>query len=872
MITKAAGMNPAARAPAYKAPVMLVPLSWLKDYVPLPADPGALVERLTIAGLESSGVKVFGLPAAGSLRVKADDDGLVWERDKLVVAQVLEITKHPNADSLKLVKLDLGASEPKTVITGAENIAPGQSGMKIVLGLRGSRYFFTGKDGKKTVMTLEPRALRGIDNDAMCMSDFELGIAEESEGIIILDDADATPGTPVQDVLGEVVVELDILPNMARCLSMIGIAREVAALTGVGTTIHTPATPVSSEKVDGKVIVEIADPKLCARYTATIVRNVTLGPAPRWMRSRLHYAGMRPISNAVDITNYVMLEHGQPLHAFDYDVLVRRAGGTAPTIIVRPAKAGETLMLLDQGTKKPEERKAVELSPDNLVIADGAGAIALAGVMGGLETEVTASTKTILLESACFDFVSVRKTARQFNLFSEASTRFARGVHPEQAGAAAVRAAQLFHDHAGGEVLAGTVDNYAAPLPPQVIDLDAAEIRRVLGFDIPSAEVTRVLTALQFQVEPDGDDAWTITTPPTRLDIQAGAADLIEELARVYGYDNLPERLLPLGLPEPKGNRSLELEDRARDLLADQGLQEAITYSLSSLDAEGKLYRDAAAGEFVNLLNPLSPERGVLRRSLMPGLLAVAQRNLEAADGVSLYELGPVFVPKAGAQLPDEPRRLAVVLCGRRTGAAWDDPQGVAPARYDFYDLKGVVESLAADLHLPGVSFATTQAVPWLHPMRAAELRVNGAAVGVFGELHPKVAANFLLTDRAVQVAELDLDALLAAVPERYGYRPFSTFPPAKRDVAVVVSEATTAEAVLAAIRTAGADLLTDATLFDVYRGTGLPDGTKSLAFALTYQAPDRTLGEKEIAKAHEKVEARLRQELSAQIRGKDLA
>ena len=892
---------------------MHVPLSRLKDYVPLPADPAALVERLTIAGLESSGVKVFGLPAPVTLRVKPEDAGIVWERDKLLVAKVLEITKHPNADTLKLVKLDLGTSESKTVITGAENIAPGQSGMKIVLGLRGSCYFSKAKDGKKITLTLEEKPLRGIPNDAMCMSDYELGIADESEGIIILDDADPAPGTPLQDVLGEIVVELDILPNMARCLSMIGIAREVAALTGVKTTITEPKVETVAEPIDGKVKVEIADPKLCARYTATIIRNVTIGPAPRWMRSRLHYAGMRPISNAVDITNYVMLEHGQPLHAFDYDVLVKRAGGQTPIITVRPARVGETLVLLDQGTKKPEDRKATELSPDNLVIADTAGPIALAGVMGGLETEVSDATKTILLESACFDFVSVRKTARQFNLFSEASTRFSRGVHPAQAGPAAVRAAQLFHDHAGGTVLSGVVDAYPAPLLPQLIDLEAADIRRLLGFDIPSAEVVRVLTALQFEVEPDGDDAWTVTTPPTRLDIQAGAADLIEELARVHGYDALKERLLPLELPEPKGNRSLELEDRVRDLLVDQGVQEAITYSLSSLDAEmklepdyekwakeskkeqeraqeealkqGKEYRSPLAPGHVNLLNPLSPERSVLRLTLLPGVLQVAKSNLEHTDSVSLYELGAVYVPKGSGpreapltgpdskneRLPDEPRKLAVVLCGRRTVAAWDDPQGTAPAQYDFYDIKGVVESLAADLHLPGVSFSAVQSVPWLHPMRAAELRVNGTTVGAFGELHPKAAAAFGLGERAVQVAELDLEAVLAAVPERYGYKPFSTFPPAKRDVAVVVPADTTAEAVLAEIRAAGGDLLTAATLFDVYRGTGLPDGTKSLAFALTYQAPDRTLGDKEIAKAHEKVEGGLRQKLKALIRGKDI-
>ncbi|MBY0456855.1 MAG: phenylalanine--tRNA ligase subunit beta, partial [Gemmataceae bacterium] len=717
---------------------MLVPLSWLKDYVALPLDPGALVERLTIAGLESAGVKLFGVPATGTLRVKPEDAGLVWDRDKLLVAKVVQITKHPNAEKLKLVLLDLGAGEPKQVITGAENIAPGQSGMTIVLGLRGSRYFFTGKDGKKTIMTLEPKELRGIPNDAMCMSDFELGIAEDSEGIIILDDHDAAPGTPAQDVLGEIVVELDILPNMARCLSMHGIAREVAALTGVRTTIDTPKVETVAEHIDGKVTVAIADPKLCARYTATLIRNVTIKASPRWMRSRLHYAGMRPISNAVDITNYVMLEHGQPLHAFDYDVLVARAGGKAPAITVRPARDGETLMLLDQGAKKPEDRKAAELSPDNLVITDAAGPIALAGVMGGLETEVGESTRTILLESACFDFVSVRKTARQFNLFSEASTRFSRGVHPEQSLPAAQRAAQLFHAYAGAQVLSGVVDAHPAPLPPQVIDLERAEIRRLLGFDIPPEDVVRVLTALQFDAEADGDDAWTVTTPPTRMDIQAGSADLIEELARVYGYDNLKERLLPFELPAPKGNRALQLEDAVRDLLADQGLQEAITYSLSSAEAEARLAPGgdpATAGAFVGLLNPISPERSIMRQSLLPGLLAVAQKNLESADSVAVYELGFVYVPQMAETLPDEPRKLAVVLCGRRTGAAWDDPPTVAPPRFDFYDLKGVVEGLAGGLHLPQASFERAAGVPWLHPMRSAELLLGGRRVGAFGEL-----------------------------------------------------------------------------------------------------------------------------------------
>jgi len=828
---------------------MLVPLSWLRDYVPLPADPAALIERLTLAGLEASGTQVFGLPAPAGIRMK--EAGLTWERDKVLVARVLKIEKHPDADKLKLVTLDYGAAEPKTVVTGAPNIAPGQSGMKVVLGLRGSKYFYTDKDGKKSTFTLEPKALRGIMNDAMCMSNFELGISEEHEGIIILDETDPATGTPIQDVLGDIVVELDILPNMARCLSLIGIAREVAALTGVECTIEEPEVATSSETIDGKVQVEIADPKLCGRYTATIIRNVAVGPSPRWMRSRLQSAGMRPINNVVDITNYVMLEYGQPLHAFDYDVLVRRAGGKPPVISVRPAKPGEKLKTLDGQDR--------ELNGDNLVIADGAGPIALAGVMGGLDTEVTDATKTVLLESASFDFVSVRRTARQFTLFSEASTRFSKGIHPAVVAPAAIRAAQLFREAAGAAVLAGIVDNYPATLPPQVIQLQATEIRRLLGFDIPAAEVERVLKALQFKVEP-ATFGWTVTVPQTRLDIQAGAADLIEELARVSGYDRLPESHLAIALPDQRGNRELELEERVRDLLADQGLQECITYSMTG----------PGSGAGVELLNPISPERSVMRTELLPGLLEVAARNLLNFESVSLFEVGPIFVKKPSDPLPDERSSLGFVLCGRRTAAAWDDPQGVKPAPFDFFDLKAIVETLAADLHLPNVTFHPFPNATLLHPGRAAVLQIAGKAVGSFGELHPKVAERYGLGERAVQVAELELDAILTAVPERYPYKPFPTMPPAKRDIAIIVAEDVPMEKVLDELRAAGGDLLSDAVLFDLYKGDSIPAGTKSLAFALVYQAPDRTLGEKEIEKAHQKIEGRLRHVLKAQIRGKD--
>ncbi|MGL4423744.1 MAG: phenylalanine--tRNA ligase subunit beta [Gemmataceae bacterium] len=835
---------------------MRVPLSWLREYVALPADPGHLVERLTLAGLEAAGTELFGLPAPGTLRVKPADAGLIWEREKIVVAQVISIEKHPEADKLKMVTVDYGAATPKTVITGAPNIAPGQSGMKVILGLCGSRYYSTDKEGKKTILTLEPKALRGIMNDAMCMSNFELGIAEDHDGIIILDANDPAPGTPLQDVLGEVVIDLDILPNMARCLGLLGIAKEVAAATGGQVTL--PVAPTLASGTNPDVRIGIADAKLCPRYSAVILDAATVGPAPGWMRRRLQYAGMRPINNVVDITNYVMLETGQPLHAFDYDVLMQRAGGTTPTITIRPAASGERLVTLDGQDR--------ELTPANLVIADTAGPIALAGVMGGAATEVTTTTKTILLESASFDFVSVRKTARQFNLFSEASTRFSRGVHPAIVPQAAARAAGLFVAHAGATVRGVFTDEYPAPLPTQTIELTRTEIRRVLGFDLPEGEVERVLTALEFQLEPSVW-GWMVTVPPTRLDVQAGAADLIEELARMSGYDRLPERLLEQELPVPTENRTLVLEAKLQDRLVEFGLSEVMSYSLSHPDQERHFAGAEAA--LVTLVNPGSPERSVLRRSLLPGLLDAAKRAFEVNARAAVFELGPVFIPN-GRELPHEPRRLALALVGRKNLPAWDAPLGTAPVPFDFFDLKGILEQLFAHLKLPPVQFLVERGVPHFHPGRTATITIGTTALGHLGELHPKSAAAFGLAEKAVLIADLDAEAILRLVPERAAYRPFSTFPAAKRDLAVIVPEATPCETVLQEIRAGGSELLTGAELFDLYSGESIPAGTKSFAFALAYQALDRTLGEKEIEKLHQKIEGRLRQVLSAKIRGKD--
>jgi phenylalanyl-tRNA synthetase beta chain len=850
---------------------MKIPLSWLREYVDLTLPVPELVERLTLAGLEVAGVRLYGVPAPDGLHVKAEDAGPVWDRDKMVIGKVLRVERHPNADKLTLATVEYGAAQPKTVVTGAPNLKVGDQGQKVILAFAGSKLY-DGHAEEKVIKELKPRPVRGVPSDAMVCSAYELGISDEHEGIILLEE-EAPVGTPLVDYMGDVVLEIDVLPNMARCLSIIGVAREVAALTGQKLQLSPPTVQTASEPIKGQVQVAIEDPQLSARYAAALLRGVKIGPAPGCMRRRLTYAGMRPISNIVDVTNYVMLEWGQPLHAFDYDVLQRRAGGKEPVITVRPARSGEVLTTLD-GQRR-------ELTPDNLVIADTAGPIALAGVMGGQETEVSPATTNVLLESANFNPISVRRTARALNLPSEASARFSRGIHPETVRPAAERAAELMRQHAGATVCRGLVDTYPAPPPRQVIHLELKEVRRILGMDFPALEVLRILQALEFEVEEAGGERLRVTVPPHRTDIQAGAADLIEELIRIHGYAGLPATLLADALPEQVGNRPLALEEHVRDILVGAGLQEVVTYSLTTPEREAPLGEPEA--EYVRLQNPISSERVVMRRTVLAGVLEVAAANLRHAEDVRLFEVGAVYLPRAGQKLPDEPRRLALVMRGSRQTEFWGDDKNKHDP-LDFFDLKGVIEALLTDLHIDDITYRKSD---WtaLHPGRSAEIVRGNIVLGRFGELHPSVAHAFGLPKPGIGVvsvgkyghqvagqvlaAELDLEAILAAVPERHRYVPEPRFPAALRDVAVIVEEAVPAERVEKEIRAAGGDLLRGVRLFDLYRGESIPGGTKSLAYALTYQAEDRTLTDNAVDKAHKKIEDRLKNVLKASIRGR---
>jgi len=827
---------------------MRVPLSWLKEYVDVTLPLSELTERLTLAGLEVAAVETIGLPGAD----------LPWDPERIRVGEVVEVKPHPDADRLVLAVVRYGENDYETCVTGAPNLFPylgkGRVSVKVAFAMEGARLWDPYAERPK-VMKLKKTKIRGVPSRAMVCSERELGLSDEHEGILILPD-DAPVGAPLADYLGDVVLDLDLTPNLARCFSVIGVAREVAALTGQPLRLPSPEVPMEGEPAEDQVAIEIEDPDLCARYIGMVIRDVTIGPSPFWMQRRLQMAGMRPINNLVDITNYVMLEWGQPLHAFDYDKLVERAGGGKPTIIVRPARPGERMVTLD-GVDR-------ELTPDDLLICDTAGPVAIAGVMGGLETEVTETTRNILLESANFNFISIRRTSRRLKLPSESSARFGRGVHPAMARRGALRAAGFFHELAGGVVAQGMVDAYPAPPEPVVLTLTPTEVRRVLGISLSLDELSDILTRLEFDCQVEGDTL-RVTAPDHRLDVTC-TADLLEEVARIYGYDRLPATLMADRLPPQRANRDLALEERVRDLLVEAGLQEVITYRLTTPEREALLLPPDVPREelpYVQIANPISAERTVMRRSLLASVLDVAAANLRFRDRLALFEVGKVFLPVEGEPLPEEPRRLVILLTGPREPLHW---AGSDREPMDFFDLKGVVETLVEGLHLPDVAYGPTEH-PSFHPGRVAQLMVDGEPVGVFGELHPLVVENFDLPTQPVLAADLDLEALLARVPESYTISPVPRYPAVRQDIAVVVDEEVPAAEVQRVIEQAGGKLLRRVQLFDVYRGEQIGAGKKSLAYALTFQADDRTLTDHDANRLRDKIVRRLQATLGATLR-----
>ncbi len=849
---------------------MKIPLSWLRDFVAIEIPIEELVKRLTLAGLEVEEIHYVGLPLpqgksegrpGGHLRPETKITGLAWDPDKFVVGSVLEVMPHPAADRLVLCRLDDGQGE-HILLTGAPNLFPfkGQGPLarplQVAYAREGARLY----DGHKAgwdVMTLKKTKIRGIESSSMACSEKELGISEDHEGIILLDE-DAPTGMPLADYMGDAVLEINITPNIARDANVLGVAREVAALTGAALRPPSYDVPWNGPSIKGRIRLTIQKPELNPRFVLGLIEGVTIGPSPYWVQRRLRLAGMRPISNIVDATNYIMLETGEPLHAFDYDALRSRAAGKAPHIITRLPFPGERLTTLD-GVDRP-------LDDFTVLVADEAGALSIAGVMGGAETEVSQKTTNVLLEGAAWNFINIRRTVAAQKLLSEASYRFSRGVHPAMAERGVRRGLAMMHRLAGGTIAEGLVDEY--PLPPvaPTVEITLDDVTRWLGIRIEADEIAEILRPLEFTVQVSRETI-RATAPDHRLDIGEGVtgkADLMEEIARVYGYERIPETQIADRLPPQHGNPSLEAEDHVRDHLVRLGLQEVITYRLTSPEREARRLSPGAPPDetpYVQLANPIASDRIVLRHSLLASVLEVVEKNARVRERIGLFEIGPVFLPSESGPLPNEPRRLAIVLSGARSPSCW---QGEDSGPMGFYDLKGIVSSLLGALE--AVRFEPAEH-PTFHPGKCARVYTGDQALGVLGEIHPLVRQRYDFPAAPVLAAELDLEALLVSTPTSHAIRPVPAFPPVLEDLAVVVEENVPAEQVEALIRQAGGTLLQDVRLFDLYRGEQIGSAMKSLAYSLTYQAPDRTLTDEEVAQVRNRIVKRLEETLQAHLR-----
>jgi phenylalanyl-tRNA synthetase beta chain len=790
-----------------------------------------------------------------SVRHDFKTSGISWDKNKLVVAEIREVMPHPNADRLVLCDLYDGQIE-HTVLTGAPNLfeykGKGKLSqpIKVAYAKEGAQIYDGHQEGQ-VLTTLKRAKIRGVESYSMVCSEKELGISSEHEGIIMLDE-DAPVGMPLADYMGDAVLDIAIMPNMGRCASILGVARELAAL--IDRPLNKPEIryQTGGRPVTELVRIEISNPELNPRFVLGLIRDIEIKPSPYWVQRRLRLAGMRPIDCIVDATNYAMLELGEPLHAFDYDVLVNRAQGDQVVISTRAARDGEKLTTLD-GVERT-------LNSLNVLVCDEAGSLSLAGVMGGLESEVTAETRNVLLEGAAWNFINIRRTSFGHNLHSEASFRFSRGVHPALAKPGVQRGLEYMAAWSGGSVAPGLVDEY--PLPPDdpVVEVTPHDVKRLLGIELSAQEIAGLLERVEFECRIEGEKV-IAQTPPIRLDIGEGVvglADVLEEVARLYGYDNIPETRMADELPPQVGNPVNEWEEHLRDQLVDLGLQEVVSYRLTYPEREARL---GVSGEYVRVANPIAPEKSVLRRSLLSSVLDALERNVRLREGLELFEIGPIFEPSSG-ELPEEITKLALVMTGQREETAWDVK--TSPIM-DFYDLKGRIERLLAGLRLTDVTYTPTEAIPYLHPGKAAEVRADGQVMGVFGELHPLVKDKYEFEESPILVAEFDLAAVRAA-ESQFELQPVPDVPPVLEDIAVILDESIPAARVEALIRQTGGRVLTDVKLFDVYRGEQIGPRKKSLAYSLTYQA-EKTLTDQEAAAIRNKIVRRLENELGAKLR-----
>ena len=817
---------------------MKVPVRWLRELVNVDWSAAEIARRMTMAGLEAEAITVI---------------GETW--DNVYVGYVDHVERHPNADRLNLVTVSAGEHH-LTVVTGAPNIAEKQ---KVALALAGARLV-DGHSDEFRMVTLKPSSIRGIRSEGMVCSEKELSISDEHEGIMVLDE-NAPVGMPLRDYMGDEVIEFEITPNLVHAFSMIGIARELGAIAAVHPRLPELVDLTATPHEDR--LVEVHAPDLCPRYVGVVIENVRVEPSPFWMQQRLLAAGVRPINNIVDVTNYVMVEWGQPLHAFDQSYLHQGR------IVVRRAEPGDEIETLDHVKRV--------LGPDTLVIADADRAVAIAGIMGGVDSEIREDTQTIVLESANFNMKNVRQTSRTQHLRTEASARFERGVDPNLAWTAVLRAVALIQELLPNSAVSSLKDVYSARREPFELTLPRTEIKRLLGVEFPDETVLDILSRLDFQprFERNADDESIVVQVPTwRSDVSL-KADLVEEVARIAGYERLPETL-PIG-----GTVPIEIDPRrqlvgaTQDILSGAGVQEIMTYSMindsdlvslspGAVEAPTRFgYFERPALPLVRVVNPLRSDWEIMRPTLLPSVLKNAAENLKFSRTVNVFEVARVYLPRGADELPDERQTLGLVMAGEQE----DGGLYTAERATDFFDAKGITHTLLTRLGANEIAYKPIDH-PSLHPGRAAEVSVADRAVGILGELHPVVAEQFGLAGRGrIALAEIDLVAVLESGVNSLQARNISRSQPVEQDFAIVVDQEVAAESVRRSIASGAGALLVEARLFDIYRGPAVDPGKKSLAYRVTLAAPDRQLSENEIERVRGRIEGQVKRQVKGSLR-----
>jgi phenylalanyl-tRNA synthetase beta chain len=801
---------------------MIVTYNWLKEFVDIDLSPEALSDLLTMIGLEVEGVSSVGC-------------GM----DEVVVALVQEKEQHPNADKLSLCQVNNG-KEIISVVCGARNF---KAGDRVALAQVGA--VLPGD------FRIKRSKIRGSESFGMLCSEKELGLADESAGIMVLSQ-DLPLGVPLFEALGmkDTIFEIGLTPNRADCLSVIGIAREIAAKLGKKLNFPGNHVPEEGASVEEAASIRVDDHDLCPRYTARYVAGCTIAPSPAWMVSRLKAVGIRSINNVVDITNYVLMEYGHPLHAFDHSLL---EGGS---IIVRRAEEGERFHTLDG-----QERV---LSASDLTIRDTEKVVALAGIMGGENSEIRETTTDILIESACFDPTAIRRTSKRLGMHTESSHRFERGADISILPRALDRAASLMAELAGGKVAPGRIDVYPVPAQPLTIPVRLDRITQILGIRLSCEKVTEIFHNLEFSVETGEPGILRVTVPTFRVDIQR-EIDLIEEVARLNGYDKIPATMPLVHVFSERPSRHQVLERRLRELLVSHGLSEVITYSFIHPDAFGRILLgdEDSRRNVVAILNPLTEEQSVMRTTLLPGLMETAVRNISyRLMSPHLFEMRRIYLTEAGADLPVEPVCAAGILTGARDPEGWHRNRNSV----DFYDVKGLVENILDAFAITDARFETFDSENYYHPGKSCTVVCGKENLGSFGELHPTVQENYGL-EMPVYYFELNFEKLVSLSREVTSVSAPPRFPDTFRDIALLVGEEIVAGTVLDCIRGNRISEMENVEIFDLYTGEGIPAGQKSIAVRIRYRSQERTLTDEEVSRLHQRVLDNLLKKLNITIR-----